>query len=143
MMSAKDAVEQFDASRGLDKRTDYTLLKLTEDQKIKELLFEKYPQFAPMWPLFTPLNALTYLPGDNQVESRKAYVGAAILIESCFVDERDSAAITLLHSLELFGGTQAFDSRKGFKTRTVTENKLNIEQSAAPPVEKKKFLGVF
>lgn len=142
-MSLKDAADAIDAGKSLDKRTDYTLLKLTQDEKINELIFQRFPAFIPLWPLFTPLNALTYLPGDNQVEARKAYISAALMIESCFVDERDAEAITLLHSLEMFGGTQAFDSRKGFKARTVTENKISLEQTTPPPPEKKKFLGLF
>jgi len=142
-MSLKDAADTIDASKSLDTRTDYTLLKMTQDEKINDLIFERFPSFIPLWPLFTPLNALTYLPGDNQVEARKAYISAALMIESCFIDERDAEAITLIHSLELYGVTQAFDSRKGFKSRTVTENKLSFEQTQPPPPEKKKFLGVF
>lgn len=77
------------------------------------------------------------------MEARKAFNSAAILIESCFVDERDAANITFLHALEAFGMTQAFDSRKGFKARTATEQKINVEQSGERLPEKKKFLGVF
>lgn len=117
---------------------------MIEDEKVYEMLFTRHPEFASLEPMFSPLMALTYLPTADSVSRRHDVLRGLALIMECYVDERDSDAIQFLFALQQFGETQAYDSQKGFKATTVTENKIRVDSSGLTSREdKKKFLGLF
>jgi len=145
MSDAEQIRHLVDASRATDTRTNYDLKKLIEDDKVYELLIRKHPEFSSLEPLFSPLQSLTYLPTANAVARRMDILRGIALIMECYVDERNPEAVEFLFAMQNFGETQAYDSQKGFKATTVTENKIRVDSPALSrgEGERKKFLGLF